>query len=196
MEQAIRYGITMLPAMAVVLLPLVLLRLWQVPRLRRRGIHTTPLHEVGLVLFCCYLAGLASLTILPPWELIGSLRLPQNLESEISLEPLRVFRLCYIDYQNTGRWDYLLINLVGNIAIFMPVGFFPAFLWKRCDSWKGTALWGIGTSLIIESCQLNLDRCTDIDDLWTNLLGALLGYALFRLLGRWFTFLSRGRTRR
>ncbi len=47
--------------------------------------------------------------------------------------------------------------------------------------WK-TALTGFTLSLIIELSQLFNRRITDIDDLMMNTLGALIGWAIFRMM--------------
>lgn len=71
-----------------------------------------------------------------------------------------------------------------NIALFVPLGFFLPWLWKRFRSFPMTLLGGIGLSLAIELMQLFVGRATDINDFMTNTLGALLGFALAKLLPR------------
>lgn len=50
---------------------------------------------------------------------------------------------------------------------------------------KNTFFTGLGLSLTIEFVQLfTLYRATDIDDLITNTVGALVGYGCFKLIHR------------
>lgn len=78
---------------------------------------------------------------------------------------------------------FLLIDVVGNIIVFMPLGFGlvgafqPANL--RQTLWLA-ALAGFSLSLLIELIQLTIpSRTTDVDDLIFNTLGAILGALCF-----------------
>ena len=82
--------------------------------------------------------------------------------------------------------DYVfLIGLLGNIAVFIPMGFFLPLLFRKAD-FKRTMLFGFSLSLCYELLQLPLDRSTDIDDLILNTLGTLIGFLLARLLQKCF----------
>jgi glycopeptide antibiotics resistance protein len=69
-----------------------------------------------------------------------------------------------------------------NVLLFVPLGVFAYFLWRR--TLKQTVLIGFGASLLIEITQLSGNfgtapfayRIFDVDDLITNTFGALLGY--------------------
>ena len=73
-------------------------------------------------------------------------------------------------------------NTVLNILLFLPLGFLLPFLWKRFESAKTIFLTGLLFSAGIEFLQIFTWRLTDVDDLITNSLGALLGYLLFRIV--------------
>jgi glycopeptide antibiotics resistance protein len=76
-----------------------------------------------------------------------------------------------------------LLNLIGNTAMFIPLGIvWPAVFKKLNNHWKVIAA-GFGVSLIIEILQLPFfDRATDIDDLILNTLGFLMGYGIYLLV--------------
>ena len=78
-----------------------------------------------------------------------------------------------------------LLNLIGNTAMFIPLGIvWPAVFKKLNNHWKVIAA-GFGVSLIIEILQLPFfDRATDIDDLILNTLGFLMGYGIYLLAMR------------
>ena len=76
---------------------------------------------------------------------------------------------------------WLLFMLLGNVAMFMPIGFFPALLWRRWWWWK-SLLVGSFASSTIESIQFFIGRSTDIDDVILNTTGALAGFWTFWLL--------------
>lgn len=69
-------------------------------------------------------------------------------------------------------------NTILNIILFIPLGFMSPIIWKNYRSIKKVVLLGLGMSLIIEVLQIFTYRLTDIDDLITNTLGALIGYLL------------------
>lgn len=87
---------------------------------------------------------------------------------------------------------YSVSNILGNILLFVPLGFLaPAVLPKLAIFWK-TALLGFGVSLWIECTQLFLTRGTDVDDLILNTLGTMAGFALYALCRRIFPRIAEG----
>ena len=73
-------------------------------------------------------------------------------------------------------YDGWLINIIGNVAMFIPVGLIWPFCFRKLDTLGKTVLAGAGFSLFIEITQLPFyDRCSDIDDLLLNTAGILLG---------------------
>lgn len=77
-----------------------------------------------------------------------------------------------------------LVNVVGNVAIFIPFGIFLGFMFRENGiSGIETILYALVVSLGLESAQLLLAIGQfDVDDLILNAGGALLGYFLYRLL--------------
>lgn len=72
-------------------------------------------------------------------------------------------------------------NIIGNILLFLPYGYFAS------DYLKSNKLWTIGlltavVSLTIEVVQLNIGRTFDIDDLILNTVGGMSGYLLYQLI--------------
>lgn len=170
----------MVPAMAAAVPAVAVCRWIQVPRLRAGGVDTTLCHEAGLWAFLLFLAGLAALTVIPQrWQWVSL------SQARVNLTLFRVFRESAILHRATGSWGYFLINVVGNIVMFMPLGFFPCLLWEDRGRGllRGTG-WAFFASLCVELCQLPQDRGTDIDDLWLNALGGAWGFLLYWLLKR------------
>lgn len=96
------------------------------------------------------------------------------------------FRINWIPFVNL--LDYpnkrdILLNLIGNTAMFIPVGIVWPIVYKELNThWKVIAA-GIGFSLSIELLQLPFyDRVSDIDDLILNSIGFLTGYSLYLLI--------------
>lgn len=170
----------MLPAALAALPAVAVLRFFGVRRLRQAGLDTTPWHEAGLWAFLLFLAGLAAITVVPQgWQWTGL------SWDRINLIPFRVFRESFILRRATGSWGYFVINVVGNIVMFLPLGFFPCLLWGEGKSglWRGTGC-ALLASLCVELCQLPQNRGTDVDDLWLNALGGALGFGLYWLVSR------------
>ncbi|MEL7657517.1 MAG: VanZ family protein, partial [Bacillota bacterium] len=84
---------------------------------------------------------------------------------------------------------HLESNLIGNILLLLPLGFFLPTLWSRFRSFKRTVLIGILGSLLIETAQyilaylgLSSGRASDIDDVILNSIGVILGYMVFQAI--------------
>lgn len=72
-----------------------------------------------------------------------------------------------------------LTNLAGNVIVFMPFGFFGAAA-SPYRKLGVTIIDGFLLSLLIELFQLvTTVGCFDVDDLFLNTLGAMLGYIVF-----------------
>ena len=81
--------------------------------------------------------------------------------------------------------DY--VNACLNVLLFVPFGFLLPILWSRFRSIKCTALTGLLTSFVIEISQIFTFRTTDINDLITNTVGAIIGYCIAQYLTGKFT---------
>ena len=119
-----------------------------------------------------------------------------RLGSQINLRPLRMI----LDYWDilTRRAYYLqkweaasiyryharqaFINLFGNIGMLIPLGLLLPGNFEKLRTLFKTLLAVAGIILTVELLQLlTLAGHCDIDDLILNLLGASLGYGLYRL---------------
>lgn len=76
-----------------------------------------------------------------------------------------------------------LLNLIGNTAMFIPLGIVWPVVFKKLNThWKVITA-GFGVSLVIEILQLPFfNRASDIDDLILNTLGYLIGYGIYLLV--------------
>lgn len=144
-------------------------------RLAAKGLADTLPHMLWLAVFCGFLAGLFALIVLPSGRPTG--------EMHYNLVPFQILWDTAAEVRN-GNFLGLTISFLGNVVMFLPIGLFPALLWRDI-SWKKGILMGTLCSLVIELCQLPLGRSADVDDLILNTLGAALGYGGYRLLFRW-----------
>lgn len=134
------------------------------------------------MVFVLFLAGLASQTILPEisWHAKLGLVLEGGSGGGLMLQPGKILVDSYRQWR-AGNPGYFWINLVGNVVMFMPLGLCPPLLWEGV-SLRRAAAGTFCVSLFIELCQLFLPRWTDVDDLWLNTLGGVLGYGIWSLL--------------
>ena len=132
-----------------------------------------------LLVYVC-LVVVARFTFFPFSKVNGEIQ-PLIFESAKAL-PFRinVIPLVYLfDYPDMRD---ILINVIGNTAMFIPLGIVWPSVYKGLDThWKVISA-GIGVSLCIEILQLLFyDRVSDIDDLLLNSLGFIIGYLLYLL---------------
>ncbi len=69
-------------------------------------------------------------------------------------------------------------NVLGNMLMFLPYGFFISFYLKNTKPWL-TLILTVIASFSIELVQMVIGRVFDIDDILLNLLGGYLGYLLY-----------------
>jgi glycopeptide antibiotics resistance protein len=78
-----------------------------------------------------------------------------------------------------------LLNLIGNTALFIPLGIVWPAVFKKLNTHRKIIAAGMGMSLTIELLQLPFyDRASDIDDLILNSAGYLIGYGIYLLIMR------------
>ncbi len=88
-------------------------------------------------------------------------------------------------YFLVDRYDGWQMNIIGNIAMFIPVGIVWPICFRKLDTVKKTVLAGAGFTLFIELTQLFcLGRHTDVDDLFLNTLGVAIGACVVFLIRR------------
>ena len=142
-------------------------------------------HESALCWFVFCRIGLASLTVIPKFEFgVGVFHIIKNGGHATNLIPFKVLFETYYEVFVNKYIDYFLINFLVNIIMFMPIGFFVPLLWQLSN--KKVIAIGFCSSLFIEFSQIFLIRGTDIDDLFLNTIGTLLGLLVYRFFYKWF----------
>jgi len=82
-------------------------------------------------------------------------------------------------------WIIAAVNLVGNIALLIPIGFLVPFVYRNM-TWKKSLALGVVAGLSIEVMQSVLRvGIFDIDDCVLNALGVVIGYSAFAILANW-----------
>lgn len=87
-------------------------------------------------------------------------------------------------YLRIGGWE-MVKNLLGNVVVFMPLGFLLPLLHGELRSAVLVTAFALGVSLLIESLQYaSGQRVADVDDVLLNTLGGFLGYVTLVAVGR------------
>lgn len=91
----------------------------------------------------------------------------------------------YIPFKEMFRYTFgsrlFFKNVIGNMLMFMPFGFFVAYILKLNKTWI-IALLATIVSCTIESIQLVIGRVFDVDDIILNILGAIFGFLIFKFV--------------
>jgi glycopeptide antibiotics resistance protein len=84
------------------------------------------------------------------------------------------------DWRSGGR--EFIVNFVGNIVAFMPIGMIPPLVRPRRASAWHSAVFCLSLSAMIEMLQyFNGRRVADVDDLILNTAGGVVGYCILSL---------------
>lgn len=143
--------------------------------------------EISRLLFYISLSILFCNTLIPNINFDGeNFNIIPQYGSGLNLTLFLVFRQTLFEVFRNNNISYFLINFLGNIIIFMPLGFFPALLNTKIKFFR-TTLFCFSVSFVIEFMQFFIGRGTDIDDIWINTLGGILGYILYKIFNKIFT---------
>ena len=93
----------------------------------------------------------------------------------------------FIHYYEVLGIEAVLLNLVGNVAAFMPFGFFLPVFSGRCRTILNTVLYSFELSVLVEVIQLITKVGSfDVDDIILNTLGGALGYVVYKIVRIWW----------
>lgn len=128
-----------------------------------KGRRISWLERIFFVLFGVYLTVILAVTVSPVYGFTTKMN-----ELEINMKPFAVL----VD----GHLNPM--NLFGNIAMFMPIGFLLPFVSRKMQHGVRAILVGGFLSALIEFLQMFLRRGTDIDDVILNTIGTAIGYII------------------
>lgn len=101
-----------------------------------------------------------------------------------NLVPLKEIKRFLIYRERLGLF-VVSTNILGNILIFLPFGMMVPFLTTRFKRFWGVALLSFELSFVVELLQLlaKVGTC-DIDDVFLNTIGGMLGFACYAIAVR------------
>lgn len=106
----------------------------------------------------------------------------EHVKMNICLVPFRTisgYVYLLIHRTNEHLITHSIINLLGNIVMFIPLGFFLPCLWRKLRGFKRFICCVVVVIIAVEVVQLfSLMGSCDIDDLILNTIGAVIGYLL------------------
>lgn len=107
---------------------------------------------------------------------------PENIIERLRSGNLSPFQEISRNIQSSTSLDF--INLVGNIALFIPFGIFLLLMsHKKQISFISVFILSFGLSLGLECAQLIfLIGTFDVDDLILNVSGAMLGFIILKVI--------------
>ena len=106
----------------------------------------------------------------------------QLLAQNMNLTPLLTIKNYWYVVRhgtNPALVRHCIINLVGNVVLFIPVGYLPVRIWPKLRNFFLFLLCSLGAILAVEALQLfTLLGKFDVDDVILNMAGMLLGYLI------------------
>lgn len=106
--------------------------------------------------------------------------------------PLASRSINLVPFSTIGQYVHLLssdfartayVNLVGNTALFIPLGIFLPWIWKRLRGFFKTVGIVLLVIVMVEGLQyLTALGACDIDDVILNVSGAAVGYGLYKMI--------------
>lgn len=91
----------------------------------------------------------------------------------------------FIPFKEIMRYEigssYFVHNVLGNIIMFIPFGFFVSYIVKSKKPYY-IFIVTLMSSIAIEGTQLLIGRTFDVDDILLNIFGGFLGYLIYLIL--------------
>ena len=93
----------------------------------------------------------------------------------------------FIQYYKVLGMPAVLLNLLGNVAAFVPFGFFLPVFAERCRKFLNTVFYSFELSLLVELIQLITKVGSfDVDDIILNTIGGAIGYIVYKMVRGWW----------
>ncbi len=140
--------------------------------------------EAAMMVFVLFMAGLLVLALegeyASPGVMLSRAQGRWATGEQINLIPFYTIRTFF---RHTPR-SVFLVNIVGNLVMFIPWGFGLVLLWQKNRRLWRLVLLALMLTVLIEMVQLFIGRHVDVDDLMLNFAGTLLGAGLWAVLRR------------
>ena len=109
----------------------------------------------------------------------------ERIAASLNLKPLdTVWRFCWVLRNSTdpAALRHAVVNLVGNVVMFVPLGFLTPCIWGKVQKFWRHFLCMVLIIVGIEVLQLfTLLGSCDVDDLLLNLVGTTIGFLAWKI---------------
>lgn len=100
----------------------------------------------------------------------------------------------FIPFKELTRYTFgsnlFFKNVIGNILLFTPYGFFASY-YLKLEKKRSAFFLVLVVSLAIEFVQLAIGRCFDVDDILLNIVGGMIGYYIYYFVNKITNKMSR-----
>ena len=165
MDDLIFLGYEILSAVIPFLIVLVLFRNTQ----KKKGVSYTGYSFIAMVVFAVYLVGVYHFT--------GAGTIYDGLMYRFEW---RQEQFNWIPFSN----NIDVVAYILNVVLFIPLGLLVPIIWQEMNKFSNLLVTGFLFTILIEASQLLNNRRTDIDDILLNVLGAVVGFGLFKLFNK------------
>lgn len=155
--------------------------------LKRKNRKVQLRNELWSLLFWVFVIGVISQTIFPKVDMgitdsgkffVDTYFPPRVTPNFIPFKTLRLF----LENRHIVGWTSVsLLNMLGNLLLFVPIGFLFPLAFPKRSRIKYVFFYMLIGILGIEFLQYFCGRVADIDDVFLNMIGILLGYGMFAI---------------
>ncbi|HEC32787.1 MAG TPA: VanZ family protein [Candidatus Kaiserbacteria bacterium] len=132
---------------------------------------------IAIILFIAYLAFLLKIIVF---------KYPLGMVFEFTEGNFVPFKTILMYLSGHPTWIVAKNNLVGNIALFVPLGLFLPFLSKHSLRFRTVTSIALAVGIAMESIQILFRTGVfDVDDIILNALGVVVGYGIFIYVKKW-----------
>lgn len=135
--------------------------------------------------FIVYCAVMLWLLFDRPSNMVQSLPYKELLRQNMNLHPfltIRNYLYVIIHRSNDSVLVHCIVNLLGNVLLFIPAGLWLPRLCPRQQNFFRFFFTCIGVILLVETMQLfTLLGSFDVDDIILNLFGMTVGFILYHI---------------
>lgn len=142
--------------------------------------------HILVFILCLYIGGVIAVTLFPlPFqnEVIEEGREMQYFHNNF----IPFFSL--VDIIKSRNLHTIIRNILGNIILTIPLGILIPMIIRKMDSVKRIFILSLSFSIVIELTQFIISsilgytyKITDVDDIFLNIIGVLIGYICFKLI--------------
>lgn len=154
--------------------------------------------EILYIIFGAYIVALLSQTIIPIWNIFFidgkfSIEISTYNSRYVNIVPFKTI-LDYLtganDFYGDASITIRVVNLLGNICLFLPFGFLFPMVFDKFSKIQTTILFGMLLSIFIEIMQFFIERSSDIDDIILNCIGVIFGVVCYKIFKKLLTTLT------